>query len=199
MNCLLPLGLSDLHPWKEEKEEKKKEENGTPWIHWHIPIFTDAFSRETHPSLGLPVPVCALEQTLAAISACPGSSCSTTHTARSGSPHAVAETRSSAGPAQCAVHQAGRLARVGLCPYGHGSVAGLSAGRLSYRTPAGGQTGSSCVAASYRVALSAWARRSGWARSFALTHHHPKGSEKRVALNNFEIFKQVLKPEIIVL
>lgn len=121
----------------------------------------DAFTRETHPSLGLPVPVCALEQTLAAISPCPGSFCSTAHTARSGSPHAVGETRSSVGPAQCAVHRAGRLAPADLCPYGHGSVVGLSAGRLSYKTPAGGQTGSSCVAASYRVVLSASARQSG--------------------------------------
>lgn len=121
----------------------------------------DAFPHETHPSLGLPVPVCALEQTLAAISPCPGSFCSTAHTARSGSPHAVGETRSSVGPAQCAVHRAGRLAPADLCPYGHGSVVGLSAGRLSYKTPAGGQTGSSCVAASYRVVLSASARQSG--------------------------------------
>lgn len=121
----------------------------------------DAFTRETHPSLGLPVPVCALEQRLAAISPCPGSFCSTAHTARSGSLHAVGETRSSIGPAQRAVHQAGRLARAGLCPCGHDSVVGLSAGRLSYRTPAGGQTGRSCVAASYRVVLSASARRSG--------------------------------------
>lgn len=122
---------------------------------------TYSFNCETHPSLGLPVPVCALEQTLAATAACPGSFCSTAHTAHSGSLHAAGETRSSGGPAQRAVHQAGRLAPVGQCPYGHGSVAGLSAGRLSYRTPVGGQTGSSCVAASYWAALSALTRRSG--------------------------------------
>ncbi len=141
---------------------------------FHTEENTHSFSGETHPSLGLPVPVCALEQTLAAIAACPGSFCSTTHTAHSGSLHAVGEMRSSGCPAQRAVHQAAWLARVGQCPYGRGSVAGLSAGRLSYRTPAGGQTGSSCVAASYRDALSALTRRSGWARSFVLTHLHPK-------------------------